>query len=547
MKKMILVLSLVLTCTVAFAIPARRGQWKTLKLADGTEVRAELRGDEFCRYWQAEDGRKFVIDRKTGLAGEADMGAMKARANLRRAPVGRQRARRSPQARLELGESHSPYVGEKKGLIILVEFADQSFRDGHGPELFYRMANEEGFSEGFFQGSVKDYFKAQSFGQFVVDFDVKGPVRLNKGYAYYGENLVDGSEDPVRICEMVLDACRSIDGETDFGDYDWDGDGVVDLVYLLYAGYGEADTDDEATIWPHQYNLSFSSMMQDFDGVSIDAYACSSELNYEDDLFGIGAICHEFSHGIGLADMYDLADGYGRYGMGDWSIMCSGSYNGGGYVPASYTSYERWYAGWIEPTVLANDTVVTDMGSLERTGQAYVIYNDAHPDEYYLLENRQPEGWDAALPGSGLLILHVDFDADVWRNNLVNSLEVQRCTIFLADNDADVYDVSGDSYPFRGNNCLTDTSLPAATLHHPQTDGERLMHKPVTGITRNDDGTMAFVFRNETVPTGIDGIAADTEASGDKRIYRLDGSYVGTDLNALQKGVYIVGGKKVVK
>ncbi len=547
MKKMILVLSLVLTCTVAFAIPARRGQWKTLKLVDGTEVRAELRGDEFFRFWQAEDGRKFVVDRKTGLAGETDVEAMKARANRRRARVNAQRVRRSPQAKLGLGESHPPYVGERKGLIILVEFADLSFRDGHDPELFRRMANEEGFSEGSFQGSIKDYFKAQSFGQFIVDFDIKGPVRMDKGYAYYGENLVDGAEDPVRIAEMVLDACRDIDGEADFSDYDWDGDGVVDLVYLLYAGYGEADSYEEATIWPHQYALSYISQAQEFDGVSVDAYACSSELNSTDDLFGIGAICHEFSHGLGLADMYNVFDSYGRYGMGDWSIMCSGAYNGGGYVPAGYTSYERWYAGWIEPTVLANDTLVADMGSLARTGQAYVIYNDAHPDEYYLLENRQLEGWDAALPGSGLLILHVDFDADVWYDNLVNSLEFQRCTIFLADNDVDVYDASGDPYPYGGNNSLTDTSLPAATLHHPQTDGGLLMHKPVTGITRNDDGTMAFVFRNETVPSGIEDRTTETKEAVDQRIYRLDGSYAGTDLNALQKGVYIVGGKKIVK
>ncbi len=298
MKKMILVLSLVLTCTVAFAIPARRGQWKTLKLADGTEVRAELRGDEFCRYWQAEDGRKFVIDRKTGLAGEADMGAMKARADQRRARVGSQRARRSPQARLEMGESHSPYVGEKKGLIILVEFADMPFRDGHDTELFHRMANEEGFSEGHFQGSIKDYFKAQSFGKFVVDFDVKGPVRMDKGYAYYGENMEDGFENLFRMSEMVLAACRGIDGETDFSDYDWDGDGVVDLVYLLYAGYGEADSHEEATIWPHQYALSYISQAQEFDGVTVNAYACSSELNDADDLSGIGAVCHEFSHGL---------------------------------------------------------------------------------------------------------------------------------------------------------------------------------------------------------------------------------------------------------
>ena len=124
---------------------------------------------------------------------------------------------------------------------------------------------------------------------------------------------------------------------------------------------------------------------------------------------GIGTICHEFTHCLGLPDIYDTAYG-GGYGMGYWDLMNSGSYNSNGYIPAGFTSYEKMYCGWSQPIELKNDTVITGMKPLSEGGESYIIYNDANRNEYYLLENRQKTGWDAGIPGNGLLVIHVDYD-----------------------------------------------------------------------------------------------------------------------------------------
>lgn len=501
MKKLFFTLSMALMSTLVFAVPAKRGIWKTVKMADGTEIRVELRGDEFCSYWQAADGRKFVENNTTGYYEIADMKKMTAKADQMRLTA--RRNSKKLMTRGALGGDHQPYIGTKKGLIILVQFTDKQFWAEHTPALYERIANEEGFNEMGFRGSVKDYFKDQSYGQFELDFDIVGPVNLSHNYAYYGAPTGDSNDNGKALGEMVIEACEAVDGEVNFNDYDWDGDGEVDQIFILYAGHGEASWNDKNTIWPHEWNLrSALGRTITLDGAKIDTYACSCELGIktsdksnEECIDGIGTICHEFSHCLGLADMYDTSYS-GNYGMGKWGIMDNGSYNGDGYLPANYTSYERWYAGWIQPTELTEDCQINNMKDLASSGEAYIIYNDNNKNEYYMLENRQLNGWDAGLPNSGLLILHVDFDANVWKQNLVNSTSRQRCTIFIADNDPNNNE-AGDIYPYGYNNSLTNTSTPAATLNNMNTDGSKYMNKSIRNITRNSDGTVSFSFENE--------------------------------------------------
>lgn len=492
-------LALVLTTLSASALPAKRGQWKTVRLADGTEVRAELRGNAFLNYWQTADGLKLVENAKTGLYEQADMEQLRAKAEKMRAPLKSVRKNSNGPAKTPIGGDHEPYIGKKKGLIILVEFADKQFMDIHTPDLFRRIANEENFTnEMGFIGSVSDYFKAQSYGQFELDFDVVGPVRMPHGYAHYGENVYGANSNPIEIVQMVIDACTAVDGEVDFKDYDWDGDGEVDQVFLLYAGHGEASySKDPNTIWQHESSIERLSQAVGqpkslkLDGVKIDTYACSSELGSQESIDGIGSICHEFAHCLGLPDMYDT-NGGGNYGMGDWSLMCSGNYNGNSFVPAALTAYERMYAGWLTPKELNDDVAISNMGDINGDGEAYIIYNDGNRNEYYLLENRQKTGWDAELPGTGLLITHVDFNAAIWGSNSVNALTRQRCTVFFANNDR--YDQSGHTYPYEGNNSLTNTSTPAATVYNKNIDGTNFMNKAVKNITRSGDGKISFVF-----------------------------------------------------
>jgi hypothetical protein len=321
-----------------------------------------------------------------------------------------------------------------------------------------------------------------------------------------------------------------VDPYVNFADYDWEGNGEVDQVFILYAGKGQADGGASDTVWPHEWTLT-EAMGEtiSLDGVVIDTYACGSELNGTNRINGIGTICHEFSHCMGIMDMYDTNDTYNpNFGMGPWDIMDSGTYLGDGYKPCSYTSYEKMVCGWLDPIVLKSDTAITAMQPLSMGGEAYIIYNDNHPDEYYMLENRQLLGWDASLYGAGLLVLHVDYDENIWQNNRINTTDFynshQRCTIFHADN-ADGYmsynDLTGDPYPYVSrtgtvNNKLTATSVPAAKVYNANTDKSLFMRKSVTDITQNSDGTIAFNF---SIDLPSDTTSTDTIPGGDYIFY----------------------------
>lgn len=506
MKKILLFILLCLPVVGAFAVPAKRGVKKTIRLTDGREVRVSLVGDETLHYFIGDDGMKYVSDANSRF-NVADINSLKAHSKARKATM---EASRAAKAKKRVGGTGKVYEGKKKGLIILVEFSDLAFETGHDKTFYNRVANEEGFTspEGF-NGSVKDYFKAQSGGSFELDFDIVGPVKLSHSYSYYGDNDYWG--DDLHPGEMVADACKAVDAEVDFSKYDWDGDGQADQVFVLYSGLGEAAGGDDDTVWPHEWDLASSDYGESLtlDGTVVNTYACSSEMTIVEDgtdwvtvVDGIGTICHEFSHCLGYPDMYDTVGS--NFGMATWDIMDYGCYNGNGYTPCGYTSYERWVAGWIAPIELTEDMSVENQRALSEGGDAYIIYNDNHKDEFYLLENRQKTGWDAALNGEGLLILHVDYDKTVWDNNEVNNnANRQRCTIFHADNkdgDFNSYgelledDLAGDPYPYNTNNSLTNTSKPKATLYNANTDGKKLMNKSVTDITRNADGTMSFNF-----------------------------------------------------
>lgn len=461
--------------------------------------------------------------------------------------------------RIVHGGPYEPYVGKKKGLILLVDFTNKKFEDNHTPELYNDIANKVGFTSDLgFVGSVKDYFLAQSGGQFELDFDVIGPLTMPKTYGYYGANTQGDDTNPGL---MVATACEMADEFVNFKDYDWDGDGEVDQVFIIYAGLGEAAGGDANTIWPHEWHLQYNDYGKTLklDDVIIDTYACGPELTvnylYKTIIEGIGTICHEFTHCLGIPDFYDTAYG-GGYGMNSWDLMSSGGYNGDSYIPAGFTSYEKMYCGWQKPIELKNDTVITGMKPLSEGGEFYIIYNDANKNEYYLLENRQKTGWDAALPGNGLLVIHVDYDPICWQYNFVNNFTSypdennhERYTVIAADNNRGSNDVGTDAYPYKGNDSLTNNSLPRAELYNLNPDGIHYTSKPITNI-RQENGLISFEFRNlvknRSSETAISTVSASLPEQR-KTIYNLQGRNMGTDLNALPRGIYIIGGKKVVK
>ncbi|MCD8296466.1 MAG: M6 family metalloprotease domain-containing protein [Prevotella sp.] len=507
MRKLFLTFSLAFFTFVAFAIPAMRGIWKTVTLADGKQIQVQLHGDEFLSYWQTADGAKYIINPQTGIFEPADLEHLQADAEQFRSIVNEDRALRAPAKRTNIGDESSSYTGEKKGIIILVQFPDLQFQSSNNQELYNRIANEENFTYQNFVGSVRDYFEAQSYGRFILDFDVVGPVTVSHNYAYYGAHNGSASDNYQHIGEMVVEACQAVDDQVNFADYDWDEQGDVEQVFILYAGQGEASGGDVNTIWPHEYRIGATSSYGStitLDGVTINTYACSNELNAAKSIDGIGAFCHEFSHCLGLPDMYDTNNPTdGNYGMGYWDILDSGSYNGNSFVPAGYTSYERMFCNWLTPIALESDQQISNMKSLTDSGEAYIIYNDNHKQEYYLLENRTKTRWDASINGSGLLVLHVDFNSNIWANNQVNSSTymVQHCTIIPANNNLSTSTEVGHPYPYLNNNSLTNSTTPATTLNNRNTDGTYYMNKALSNISQNSDGTVSFYFENNNQNT----------------------------------------------
>lgn len=582
MKKLYLMLSMLFAFgTAANAVPAKKLQ-KVITLTNGTQVSVELRGDEYLSWWEGTDGTAYRATADDAVFEAFDLEAQKPAAAARRARAEQGRVARLARVKNSLkgaddkmrglGGDHITYKGVKKGLVVLVDFKNKKFADGHDLEYYKNVINGKDFSdeEEGYVGSVRDYFLAQSNGQFELDFDVVGPVTMSKNYGYYGN---DGAyQKDEKVYEMIKEACDGIQDKVNLKDYDWDGDGEADQVFFLYAGLGQASGGSPGTIWPHESELRYWPCgVLSYSTGKINTYACANELQPETQgssryiSAGIGTICHEFSHCLGFADMYDTT-GSGGYGMSVFDVMDQGSYNGNGFVPCNYTAFERIYAGWVEAIELESPATVKDMKSVSDYGRPFIMYNYKNTNEYFLMENRQNTGWDKGLYGSnGLLIVHVNYVPSRWANNSVNSSaeKIQCCTVVNADGSREntQYSLQGDLYPYevKGvtmNDEFTDESEPAAKLYTKNSDNSYALGIPITQIKRSK-GSISFlvcggddnnVIDNtfNGVVDGINGVTVANKAA-DNRIYSIDGRYLGTDASALGKGIYVVGGKKIVK
>ena len=333
--------------------------------------------------------------------------------------------------RAEFGKP-TQYVGSKRGLIILMEFPNLKFinKNKNGKtfdvhDMWNDVANKENLKAVngvLVNGSIRDYFVAQSYGKFAIDFDVKGPYTAKNKYAYYGRNVdYGGVSFDDRPYELIIEACKAADPEVDFKDYDWDGDGEVDQVYVVYAGHGEASYDDPELIWPHESIISgHTGAPLTLQGMTIDTYACGNELDSSDRIFGIGTICHEFSHCLGLPDVYDIEYSGETETPGQFDLMDAGNYNGDGWYPAGYSAFERFFCGWLEPRRVGSVADVGELQPLHLHPDAAIIEQFEGSTNYYLVENRVKESWDKFLPSHGLIAWHINYDLEVWKLNRVN-------------------------------------------------------------------------------------------------------------------------------
>jgi len=406
----------------------------------------------------------------------------------------------------------SAYTGQRRQLTVLAAFNDRSFAKDEQQTLatWERIFNAKGLNVSPFKGSIHDYFYDQSYGLFDLTFDLEY-VSLAANHNKYG-STASHDENSQYLVDDVVDSLLT--RHIDWSRYDWDGDGYIDQLLIVYAGkgssYGGFGGDADA-IWPHQWWLSYhldliTSNAQDFRGprtvsyagqtYTVDKYCAVQELDSQGDYGTFGTICHEYSHCFGFPDFYGSASV-----VKDWDLMDNGNYNGYGYCPAGYSAHERMLMGWLQPTVLSEPEVITALPALADEPKAYMVVNDSHESEYYILENRQPKGWDTGLPGSGILIFHIDYDPELWASadEYVNTATRKHYTLFHANNNSStaISSMKNWAYPYQDNNALTIWSTPPSIMWN----GPSVIDKPITNMTISN-GLASFEFC--TVPQAID-------------------------------------------
>jgi len=447
-----------LTAAGMWASPARHG-WQTKTLEDGTTVRVQQMGDEYYHYWVTENGKQ-AIETAKGLRLSDEAAPSPEEAAKRRAKAAEER--RAPQT---IGVIKLP----KRILVILAGYTDLPYQASNDSASMWAMLNQTGYDydpgKGFHAtGSARDYFIAQSDSLYKPDFDVVGPIVLPNNRKYYGEPT--SSKSDKNAIQMIVDACKAVDDKVDFTKYNNDGDTNIDAVIVLFAGIGQNDINGEAdAIWPH--NSSAAGANCKLDGLLLDTYACSGEINGLDHTRnGIGTICHEFGHVIGMPDYYDTNSSTNfkeTLTPNDWSVMDVGSYNNNVNTPPNYSIFDKYYMGWAKPKFIAKDAqCYIRMGTGYKDAYQITGGSSLQPysctDTVYYVENRQPVGWDKYLPGHGMLVWRVVYSSSIWSNNKPNNTAYKpRYAVVAADGsqqtgtyyhpDQKVHDGKTDPFP----------------------------------------------------------------------------------------------------
>lgn len=429
---------------------------------DGTRLEIVLHGDENFHYYTLADGtliakdtdgfyhyatltadRIVTISQKVG--DRIDSKRLR-NASRDRSSLDSLRAKALKRRHVDLKQRAIGAQPKTKGLVILVEFSDLEME--YTREAFIEMLNKEGYNEMKATGSAVDYFQNASYGQYSPSFDVFGPYKLSKERGYYGQN--DAYGEDMHPTEMIVEACKMAvaDGH-DLWEYDSDGDGNIDWVYVFYAGEGEADANGPTdSIWPHRWVVNEDTYDDDADvgGVRVYDYACSNEISeyyrkvIGSAFSGVGTFVHEFGHVLGFSDFYNTGSYNTALDPGYYDIMASGNYLNYSRTPVSYSAYERMCLGWLTPEQIhpsrqGDRITLSDIN----TGRALLLTPDGSthnldgfapsPTKFYIIENRPSTGWDrfaspAGVSGGvgdrGLLITQIQYDKDLWDSNKVN-------------------------------------------------------------------------------------------------------------------------------
>lgn len=479
--------SLILPAALAFAlgawaVPAKKGAVCNVIQPDGSVMQLTVMGDEHRHYYLTSDEKvviaaegeycyatlnnngKILNSRIKANAPEkrtAEESAFVDKLSTPAITKAIMKANEEEEGEEESSNSHDgvglfpnhtfPCSGNVKALAFLVGYSDVPFSE-ESAEYFKNMITQEGFSENGGTGSCRDFYVDASGGQFIPEFDVYGPVTLPNERAYYGGNNAYGNDMHPEY--MMLHAAQLLDEEVDFSQYDTDGDGFVDNVFIFYAGEGEAAGGGADTVWPHSWDKMF---LQKFDGVRLKRYACAPELISPTTRDGIGTFCHEFGHVLGLPDLYNTVDASAIYTPMSWSVMDAGCYNNNSRTPPTFSAFERNALGWMgDNLVEITGPASCTLEHIIDSNKAYVISTPSD-NEFFIFENRQQSGWDKNLPYHGMLIWHIDYNASIWQANKPNNNKshqyidlVEACNKNYSDR------FNQRRYPFPGSSKVTE-------------------------------------------------------------------------------------------
>lgn len=433
MKKIILSFVLfVLSYCALYAVPAYPGTVK-YRQPDGSVVNIRIHGDEYYHYTTL-NGQVVSLDKD---------GFYKPSAKPRRSVASIEKMRKANRNVIRRTDGSEDWIsmGNKRFLVMLIEFSDMPFTVPEPQTAFSNMLNQVGYSDNHATGSVFDYYYENSTHQFLPTYDVIGPITLSKPYAEYGGNDDNGHDKNAN--SALKEACKIANeqGLVDFSNYDNDKDGIVDNIFFFYAGHNEAEGGGEDTIWPHA--SGFGGVK--YNGVYVGySYACTSEYRGStgSSMAGIGTFCHEFGHVLGLPDFYDVdyEDNGSAPAVYHFSLMCSGSYNNSGRTPPYLGAMERWMLGWME--VLEWNTSGTKVLRPVYENDGYLTITSKE-NEFFLYEARDGSGWDKYIlakttqsPPKGMLVYHVDYSDNevegmtaeqLWGSNSINSYAIHPC------------------------------------------------------------------------------------------------------------------------
>ena len=524
MKKILFLFVACVFAIAANAVPARP-VWSTVVQSDGTTIEVRTIGDEYYHYTINRDGQQVrEVNGMYEVVGEAPTPEV---AKARRAKSVARRQRK------DVGTE--PYPAPR-GLLILANFSDVSFKSSNSKAVMDSLINAKNcqVNEGY--GSAAQYFKDQSNGQYQPVFDVVGPVKLSKSQSYYGQNVGygDDAEDKYAT-DAVIEACILANDQVNFADYDWNNDGYVDFVYVIYAGKGEADGGAESTIWPHNYSIqqviqyatlypgevfcNYTKSQTKLDGKYLDNYAMSQELNgWDGSRAGNGTFCHEFGHVIGLPDFYDTSYGSnysGKRTPNEFDIMDGGGYNGDGHCPPNYSAWEKYFMGWITPqnlgsngaklTLYPNGTAQHNVYQINASGKLQTATTEGLN---YYIECRQQQGWDTYLPAAGMLIWQVNFNAQMWEANQPN----------LTDNGSPHYTLAIPSGTKIGDGYGAQNVWPYSSTK----SWSGVSGKPLKDITKSGNNITLIYIEEPADPFDITWMANGAEFTTTKSTGKVD-------------------------